>query len=320
MSYRPILAVLALLCCACTDHERSIVSLIAPSTKQQPAPTTGPVSVPGTVSTSGPTLQAPWFTIMPKSCLPPCTLKWVLEVTQPAPQRFHLVAVSHHSDTAGTAMTDERPGPDFRFDGSAPQTDYAVGSTGTTVVMYDTQAHVCGRAQLDLGMVFEGRAKPDNVLGVVYDYQVNCDPPPPDCTVTGTCPPPPCTNAPCQPPVAWQSDLVCGGFTPGQDITTIADMDALGARLLASDGTDDSQESPTVSRRHQQVCDGVVVDADVVRNVATIRVDDPAPQLVVSLLMFRKNGVSWVPQVFVSGESLAITAPGVYSLTVKAVQ
>jgi hypothetical protein len=314
MTYRPILAVLALLCCGChTDHEMSLgLPSTAPSSTKQPVPTIGPGATP----TSAAPVGAAGRVQGPHGVLPGClTASALLPVVEwriaSVPAGAKVTQGYSHSADVGCGATSNG----LRTENAHLRVERDPRDPTTLIIQFDKSTDVCGHTQVDISI--DG----GNVLGEVLDYGSACDPPPPDCTVTGTCQPPPCTNAPCQPPpVAWQSDMVCGGFTPSQDITTIADMEALGARLLASDGTDDSHESPTLHMRHQQVCDGVVVDADVAGNVATIRVDDPAPQLIVSLLMFRKNGVSWVPQTFVAGQSLAITAPGTYSLTVRSPQ
>jgi hypothetical protein len=183
-----------------------------------------------------------------------------------------------------------------------------------------------------------------NILGVVYPYLKDCEGPEtqtptppseppseppscPDCTVTPTCPncapdPPNCDDPSCRPTLpetlAWQADLFCGSWPVWKGIDTLEEYTIAGYRVLASAGSDDSHETPTTNMRHKDVCGDVfVVDADVLGPSAYIQIDDPHPSLIVTLVMFKKNGKSWVPQAYVDQDSMAITAPGRYSFLVK---
>jgi hypothetical protein len=67
----------------------------------------------------------------------------------------------------------------------------------------------------------------------------------------------------------------------------------------------------------REYCGTAHVIPSVVGNVATVQIFEP---VTLSLVTYRKNGVTVLPQTFVDGTTQTFTTPGVYTMTVKVVQ
>lgn len=226
-------------------------------------------------------------------------------------------------DTAGCGMTEQN---------SRTQNDHLrwfrdPHDPTTVLVQFDKSAIDGCRAQVDISV------NGVDVLGEVVNYERGCSPPvctvnctpPPACAETGTCAPEPCdpVDPACRrtTQTRWQADLFCGS-QPFKDIRTEADLDALYPFVLMSDGTDDSQEplypDAMRSQTHRQDCGGVRVVGSLVGTTATFTVDGP---VTLTLISYRKNGVSVLPQKFEDGVTQTFdAAPQLLTMTVKGVR
>jgi hypothetical protein len=115
--------------------------------------------------------------------------------------------------------------------------------------------------------------------------------------------------------VKWQTDLYCGAV-PFEDLTR-QNFARNSNLVLAADGSDDSQEPLESGLVFTSSCNGTPVNPRVAGNTATIEVGEP---VTLTLITYRKNGVSVLPQKFEDGVTQSFTAPGTYTMTVKVVQ
>lgn len=286
---------------------------------------TGDSRAPRTVASYG-----DWYRVTgPTWCVgaPPCQKIWTLTVDTPTPKPFHVVAVSHHSDVSSDDPTTEHPGNLFKVNG---QSDYKNGTGGQATFSFNPAEVSCGRTQLDASMIFEDGTQ-ELIIGVVEPTGVDCAPAPeptPDPT------PEPLPEPPGDPrdgpppphqPALWQTDLLCGGYGTKADGTpedlTEANYMEYAVRTMAHDLTPDTGPAiPEGNVTHSEWCGDAHVVSKVDRNQVSIMIDSPQPTVMLSLVTYRKNGQTTLPQFGVDGATQVFTRPGKYNLTVKAVE
>lgn len=287
-------------------------TIIGPSGKTPPA-VVAPTATAAPASVAADTLPA---SVTETHGQEGTKLVWHVTVTK-TPAAFHVVTAASHADTSDGGATEDRQSPSFRLTGKA---DYMAGESGETWLTFDLLDFSCGRVQLDASMVYASDQR-RLILVFMQRYHQDCDgpppPQPPGC-LEGCDPPPPPCGVPCDrhAGVKWQTDLYCGAvITPFQPLTR-ANFDYYSSLVLASDGTDDSQEPFGSGFVYKDTCEGAAVTATVNGSTATVTVASP---MTLSFVAYRKNGTTVVPQQPEDG-TIQTLQPGTHTLTVKVIQ
>lgn len=322
------LVILTLLAVSCGDSPTAptVRQLPDSGTKKTPQPVpTATVPAPGSPSVSR---GIPLF-----GCVRAAVLADILEWELDGVAADATIAKGYsHSDQPGCTATEQQ----LRTENDHLSFWRKFPTPGAPLlVTFDAFSEVCGHEQVDLSV------NGVNVLAVVIDYERVCgappsdppcigaacvppvipptDPPPPECVpgepgcVPRTIPPP-------SGPALWQTDLYCGGFGSQanglpEDLTE-ANFSSYDARVLSHDETGNTAVRSGFHVR--EWCEGVHVVSDVRGNQAVFTIDT-AP-VTLSLVTYRKNGSTFLPQAGVDGITQTFTAPGDYQLTVKRVE